>query len=37
MGFGVRIIRRLMEEMGGEYYAEEKEGKYTVVLRFAKV
>ena len=36
-GVGTRIVRRMMEEMGGEYYAEAEDGKYTVVLRFAKV
>ena len=36
MGFGARIVKRMMEEMGGQYYAEEEDGKYTVVLRFAK-
>ena len=35
-GVGTRIIRRMMDEMGGEYYAEEADGKYTTVLRFAK-
>ena len=37
MGYGTRIIKRMMEEMGGGYCAEEEDGKYTVELRFAKV
>ena len=36
-GFGERIVKRLMEEMDGEYFTEESDGKYTAVLRFAKV
>ena len=35
-GFGVRIVRRLMEEMDGEFSTEEIDGKYTTILRFAK-
>ena len=35
-GFGVRIVRRLMEEMDGEFSTEENDGKYTAILRFAK-
>ena len=30
------LALRMMDEMGGEYYAEEADGKYTTVLRFAK-
>ena len=36
-GFGYRIIKRLMEEMDGEYIAEEADGFYTTKLRFLKV
>ena len=36
-GFGNRIIKRLMEEMDGEYTAEETDGIYTTELRFLKV
>lgn len=32
--FGERIMRRLMEEMGGTYQAQERDGKYETVLRF---
>ena len=35
-GVGVRIVRRLMEEMDGEFSTEEIDGKYTAILRFAK-
>ena len=35
-GFGSRIIRRLLEEMDGEYSAEESGGTYTTTLRFLK-
>ena len=35
-GFGARIVKRLMEEMHGEYMTEEEEGVYTTILRFAK-
>lgn len=35
-GFGERIVKRLMEEMDGEYNTEEADGKYTTILRFAK-
>ena len=35
-GFGSRIVKRLMEEMDGQYLAEESEGIYTTVLRFLK-
>lgn len=35
-GFGERIIKRLMEEMDGEYRTEEADGKYTAILLFAK-
>ena len=35
-GLGERIVKRLMEEMNGEYFAEETDGKYTAILRFAK-
>ena len=35
-GFGSRIVKRLMEEMDGEYCVEEKEGRYTTILRFMK-
>lgn len=36
-GFGARIVKRLMEEMDGQYSAEEKDGIYTTILRFTKV
>jgi signal transduction histidine kinase len=36
-GFGARIVKRLMQEMDGEYQAEEKDGVYTTTLRFMKV
>ena len=36
-GFGVRIVKRLMEEMDGEYIVEESNGFYTSKLRFLKV
>ena len=36
-GFGARIVKRLMQEMDGEYQAEEKNGIYTTILRFMKV
>lgn len=36
-GFGSRIVKRLMEEMDGEYAAKESEGMYITVLRFVKV
>ncbi|MDO5702818.1 MAG: HAMP domain-containing sensor histidine kinase [Lachnospiraceae bacterium] len=35
-GFGSRISRRLMEEMDGEYTAEESGGNYITTLRFRK-
>ena len=35
-GFGYRIIKRLMEEMDGEYIAKEADGVYTTDLRFVK-
>lgn len=35
-GFGARIVKRLMEEMHGEYRVEENEGTYTTILNFAK-
>ena len=35
-GFGARIVKRLIEEMDGEYSTCEKDGKYTTVLRFLK-
>ena len=35
-GFGYRIIKRLMEEMDGEYIAKEADGIYTTDLRFVK-
>ena len=35
-GFGSRIVKRLMEEMNGEYYSEEMEGRYMTILRFLK-
>ena len=35
-GFGARIVKRLVEEMDGEYLSYEKDGKYTTVLRFLK-
>ena len=35
-GFGARIVKRLIEEMDGEYSTSEKDGKYTTVLRFLK-
>ncbi len=35
-GFGARIVKRLVEEMNGEYLSYEKDGKYTTVLRFLK-
>ena len=35
-GFGSRIVKRLMEEMDGEYCVEETEGRYTTILRFMK-
>ena len=35
-GFGYRIIRRLMEEMDGEYIVREADGFYTTELRFLK-
>ncbi len=35
-GFGSRISRRLMEEINGEYSAEESGGKYVTILRFLK-
>ena len=34
-GFGERIVKRLMEEMDGEYHTEESDGEYTMILRFA--
>ena len=36
-GFGFRIIKRLMEEMDGEYIAEETGGLYKTELHFHKV
>lgn len=36
-GFGFRIIKRLMEEMDGEYIAEETDGLYMTELHFHKV
>ena len=36
-GFGIRIVKRLMEEMDGEYIVEESNGFYTSKLRFLKV
>ena len=35
-GFGYRIIKRLKEEMDGEYIAKEADGVYTTDLRFVK-
>lgn len=35
-GFGYRIIKRLMEEMDGEYIVKEEGGFYTTDLRFVK-
>ena len=35
-GFGFRIIKRLMEEMDGEYFIEEADGLYTAALRFSR-
>lgn len=35
-GFGSRIVKRLMEEMGGEYSTEERDGRYVTILRFMK-
>lgn len=35
-GFGSRIIRRLMEEMDGEYSVKETGSDYTTILRFLK-
>ena len=36
-GFGNRIIKRLMEEMDGEYIARETGGLYMTELHFHKV
>lgn len=35
-GFGSRISKRLMEEMNGDYSAEESGGYFTTTLRFLK-
>ena len=35
-GFGSRISKRLMEEMNGDYSAEESDGTFTTTLRFLK-
>ena len=35
-GFGSRISKRLMEEMNGDYSAEESGGFFTTTLRFLK-
>ena len=35
-GFGSRISKRLMEEMGGDYSTEESGGFFTTTLRFLK-
>ena len=35
-GFGSRISKRLMEEMNGDYSAEESGGTFTTTLRFLK-
>ena len=36
-GFGSRISKRLMEEMNGDYSAEESDGTFTTTLRFLKI
>ena len=36
-GFGSRISKRLMEEMGGDYSTEESGGFFTTTLRFLKI
>ena len=35
-GFGARIVKRVMEEMHGEYLTEEEGDLYTTILHFAK-